>query len=190
MSGGAAVGLRVGILTVSDGCARGEREDRSGDLIAGWCGERGWPVAFREVVPDETARIVPLLLAWCDSGGADLVLTTGGTGFGPRDVTPEATDAVLERTAPGIPERIRRVGTAKTPHAALSRGRAGSRGACLVVNLPGSPGGVRDGLEVLGEVVEHACELLRGEGGLEHPPAADDGPSGSPETSSGPSGPS
>lgn len=174
MSRPATAALRVGILTVSDGCARGEREDRSGDLIATWCDERGYVVAFREVVPDETAAIVPHLLAWSDSGATDLVLTTGGTGLGPRDVTPEATDAVLERRAPGIVGRIQRAGTEKTPYAALSRGRAGSRASCLVVNLPGSPGGVRDGLEIVGGVVEHACELLRGDGGLEHPPAGSD----------------
>lgn len=181
MSDGASGGLRVGILTASDGCARGEREDVSGDLIASWCDERGYGVARRDVVPDETAAIVPRLVAWCDSGEVDLLLTTGGTGLGPRDVTPEATDAALERTAPGLVREIQRAGVEKTPYAALSRGRAGSRGACLVVNLPGSPGGVRDGLEVLARVVEHACELLRGEGGLEHPPA--DGPD-----AAGPSG--
>lgn len=171
MSSLASAALRVGILTVSDGCALGERDDRSGDLIAAWCDERGYAVAYREVVPDETAAIVPRLLAWADSEAADLVITTGGTGLGPRDVTPEATDAVLERPAAGIVGRIRQAGVEKTPYAALSRGRVGSRASCLIVNLPGSPGGVRDGLEVLGEVVEHACELLRGEGGLEHPPA-------------------
>lgn len=154
--------MRVGILTVSDAGARGEREDRSGDAIAAWAAERGHEVAERALVPDDTHRIVPLLLAWCDGGGVDLLVTTGGTGFGPRDVTPEATRAVLEREAPGLAEEIRRRGAAKTVHATLSRGLAGSRGATLIVNLPGSTGGVRDGLATLDLVAEHAVGLLRG----------------------------
>ncbi len=131
--------IRLGILTVSDAGSRGEREDRSGDAIAAWAAERGHEVTARALVPDDTHRIVPVLLAWCDGGEVDLLLTTGGTGLGPRDVTPEATRAVLEREAPGLAEEIRRRGNAKTVHAMLSRGLAGARGATLVVNLPGSP---------------------------------------------------
>jgi molybdopterin adenylyltransferase len=154
--------LRIGVLTVSDGVAAGTRVDGSGAAITAWISERGSIVAAHEIVADEATRIVAALVTLVDGGDVDVILTTGGTGFTARDVTPEATRSVIDREVPGIPERLRSVGAAHTPYAVLSRGVAGLRGATLIVNLPGSTGGVRDGLAVLDEVIDHAVQLVRG----------------------------
>jgi len=155
--------VRVALLTISDAGARGERADVSGDAIATWASERGYSLVARALVPDDSVEIVRRLIAWCDGDAADLVLTTGGTGLSPRDNTPEATRAVLDREAHGIAERLRVACLESFPRAALSRGVAGSRSRTLIVNLPGSPGGVRDALHALVPIVDHAVSIVRGD---------------------------
>jgi molybdenum cofactor synthesis domain-containing protein len=153
------------VLTVSDGVHAGEREDASGDLLESLLRADGFDVV-RRVVPDERETIAAAIAEL--AGDSLLVLTTGGTGFAPRDVTPEATASVIEREAPGIAEAIRSDALERTPHALLSRGLAGLRGATLVVNLPGSPGGCRDGFAVLQPALRHGLELAAGERSTAH----------------------
>jgi molybdenum cofactor synthesis domain-containing protein len=152
--------LRFGILTISDRSARGERPDLSGPVLAAQIIERGWEIGRSAVVPDERSQISAIVSEWCDSDELDVVLTTGGTGFSPRDVTPEATAAVIERSAPGLAEVIRAESLKVTPNAMLSRGIAGMRKRTLVVNLPGSPKGAVESLSIISPVLPHAVELL------------------------------
>ena len=178
-------GTRAAVLTVSDGVTDGTREDASGDAAVALLREAGFDVSSRRVVPDERPEIEAALRELAAANG--LVVTTGGTGFGPRDVTPEATRAVIEREAPGVAELMRASGLAQTPMAALSRGVAGAVGSALILNLPGSPKGVRESLAAVLPVIPHAVELLGGATGA-HPgvAAGDRGPLGSTEATSGP----
>jgi molybdenum cofactor synthesis domain-containing protein len=152
--------MRVGILTVSDRSARGEREDASGPALAAYLRDHGWPVERTAIVADDQAAIESQLVTWA-ADHVDLILTTGGTGFSPRDRTPEATAAVSDRMAPGLPEAMRRAGAAKTVHALLSRAAAGIRGKTLIVNLPGSPAAAVESLQAVLPALEHGLQSLR-----------------------------
>jgi len=152
----------LGILTISDAGSKGEREDTSGDAIDEIMAGLGFRLALRDIVPDEPDQISERLSDWCDGGEVDVVLTTGGTGLGPRDVTPEATRAVIELEVPGIAEAMRMLTIENTPMAMLSRSVAGIRAGCLIVNLPGSPKGVRETLAIAVQAIPHALEMIRG----------------------------
>lgn len=155
--------IRAGVATISDKGAAGEREDISGPLLADLLREMGAQIEQQVIIPDERGQIEQLLIEWSDERSLDLIVTTGGTGATPRDVTPEATKAVIEREMPGIVEVLRFTGYQNTPLAVLSRGVAGLRGHTLIVNLPGSPGAVRDGMETLTPILPHAVRMARGE---------------------------
>lgn len=154
--------MRAAVLTCSDRCARGEAADTSGPHVAERLREAGFEVVELLVVPDEAAAIEEALRRWADELGVDIAVTTGGTGFSPRDVTPEATLAVVERRTPGIAELVRAEGLKKTPFACLSRGEAGLRGRTLIVNLPGSLKAVRDGMDALLPILPHAVRMIAG----------------------------
>jgi molybdopterin adenylyltransferase len=154
--------MRVAIVTVSDSVAQGAREDRSGPAVAGRCRELGWEIVSTQVVADDEAKIRAALSSLADGGAAELILTTGGTGIGPRDVTPEATTAVASKLIPGLAEQMRRKGLEATPRAVLSRSVAGVRGGALIVNLPGSPKGAVESLDAVAELLPHAAKVLRG----------------------------
>ena len=155
--------LRFGILTISDRSSRGERIDASGPALVELVQSQGWDVVEQKIVPDDVVVIQSTLKNWADSGAADVILTTGGTGFAPRDVTPEATRNVVERLTPGLDEAMRAASLKVTPHAVLSRAISGIRKRALIINLPGSPKGAIENLQVIIVALEHAAQLLNEE---------------------------
>ncbi|HOI18169.1 MAG TPA: MogA/MoaB family molybdenum cofactor biosynthesis protein [Geobacteraceae bacterium] len=155
--------MKAGILTLSDKGARGERIDLSGPALTDWLGRNGVETAVYEMIPDDMELISAKLAEWADSGAMDIILTTGGTGVSPRDVTPEATMKILERVIPGLGELMRFRSLAKTPSAAISRAVAGIRGRTLIINLPGSPRGAVENLEAVWDAVPHAVAKIQGD---------------------------
>jgi molybdopterin adenylyltransferase len=162
LSGGPERAVRVAILTVSDSVSAGKTEDKSGKSLAARCQELKWDVVASAVVADDRNAIEDFLTEICDANTADVVLTTGGTGLGPRDITPEATRAVMDRLVPGFPEMMRSAGGAITQRAWLSRAAAGIRAQTIVINLPGSPSGARESLDVIADLLPHAVAVLHG----------------------------
>jgi molybdopterin adenylyltransferase len=154
--------MRVSVLTISDSVSAGKAEDRSGPSVAARCRELGWKIVSLAVLADDRAAIETFLKEAADSGGADLILTTGGTGLGPRDVTPEATAAVAERMIPGFSEHMRAAGAQKTRRAVLSRGAAGIRARAIIINLPGSPAGAVESLDAIADLLPHAVSIVHG----------------------------
>jgi len=155
--------IRAGILITSDRSAKGERPDASGKFIIDAIKKLSGSITEEKIVPDDRKTIADVLKDWADSGNFDVIITSGGTGFSPRDNTPEATRSVIEKEAPGIAELIRSKGALKTERAYLSRGISGIRNRTLIINLPGSPGGVKDSMEAVSSLLHHAVEVLRGE---------------------------
>ena len=154
--------MRVAVLTISDSASRGERDDVSGPAVVAFCRGLGWEIVATLKTSDDAAAIRKLLAEWADSGRADLILTTGGTGIGPRDNAPEATQAIADRVIPGIGEEMRRKGLEKTPTVVLGRGIATTRAKTLIVNLPGSPKGAAESLEAVAHLFPHAVHVLHG----------------------------
>jgi len=154
--------MRVSVLTISDSVAAGKNEDRSGPAVIARCLELGWTIVSSGVRADDRAAIEVFLRETADSNAADAILTTGGTGLGPRDVTPEATEAVIERAIPGFPEQMRAAGMQNTRRAILSRAAAGIRGTTIIINLPGSPKGAVESLDAIADLLPHAVEILHG----------------------------
>ena len=155
--------INIGILTISDKGSKGQREDKSGEVIRDGVSRMKGTVVKYEIVPDEMDIIADKLSGWADSGKVDVILTTGGTGLSERDVTPEATLSVIDRSVPGFAEAMRAKSLEKTPMAMLSRAAAGQRGKCLIINMPGSPKAVRECLEVIIPAIPHALEIIKGE---------------------------
>jgi molybdopterin adenylyltransferase len=155
------VSILVSILTISDRASRLEKPDKSGPAILSIIVENGWKIAHTMIIPDEYDQIVQILAEWCDSGSTDIILTTGGTGIAPRDVTPEATQTVIQKSTPGIAEFMRIESLKITPHAMLSRGTAGIRNKTLIINLPGSPKAAVENLRTILPILPHAVELLQ-----------------------------
>lgn len=155
--------MKAAVLTLSDKGSRGERQDLSGPALEQFLAQRGVTVVRTAVIPDDAATISETLAAWADEGAIELILTTGGTGVAPRDVTPEATMAVVDRIIPGFGEEMRRASAAKTPHALISRAIAGIRGRCLIINLPGSPRGAVENLDAVWAAVPHAVAKIQGD---------------------------
>lgn len=156
--------VNVGVLTISDSCANGQAEDLSGPVLEEIASAQGWEISARGSVADEVSQIEPIVRQWCDLKGIPLVLTTGGTGLGPRDVTPEAIRPLLEKELPGFGELMRQEGVKKTPLASLSRSLAGTRRQSLIVSVPGSPKGARESLQAVLELIPHALAILKGGG--------------------------
>lgn len=155
--------FNLGILTISDKGWHGERQDKSGEVIRNSLSPIGGQAVKYEIVPDEKDIIASKLAEWADGGSVDVIVTTGGTGLAVRDVTPEATMSVLDKVVPGFGEAMRSGGFSKTPFSILSRAVAGVRGNCLIINLPGSPKGVKEGLEIILPAISHAVEIIKGE---------------------------
>jgi molybdopterin adenylyltransferase len=156
-----SLNLRFAILTISDRSSQGLREDLSGPTLNSFVKKSGWEVSCMKIIPDDFQQIKTSLLMWCDQGDIDVILTTGGTGFSPRDVTPEATQEVIEKNAPGLAEVMRMESLKKTPHAMLSRACAGIRDSTLIINLPGSPKAAEENLSAISSVLPHAVQLLQ-----------------------------
>ena len=154
--------MRIAILTISDTVSRGERPDRSGPAVRERCAKLEWKIVIEEILPDDRAKLSARLARLADAGDVDAILTTGGTGLGPRDVTPEATKEICEKLVPGLSELMRERGRQSTPRAVLSRAVAGVRGSVLIVNLPGSPKGAVESLDAVADLLPHAVEVLRG----------------------------